>query len=345
MGQSPNPRDARYSVDFSLSSVRSIATGVDPESPELVSQRKFDPERASAGIECPRASDISRRLNTPWPELLELVFDETSNEFQQVSTRMRGKGDRFPVDHDTCVAALRLAASRVGKTTLRPFEYAAERERAIGSSRGTTRQTLELRWPPESQIEGIGWNRVLSEAGLELPPPPPRTHGISNAEALDLFLQCRGYLPHLTDLFIFARSHGIGLKDTSERLEVSMRELRARRKARGEKTPRKPLSQNKAPLMSSEEIERESRLTTPFRLKHPVQRKNYWSEERIMLGLDFAVKEVGAGKSLTQKELRKLAKEYPTQIPSANTVTRFGERTGKTLKVLREEAIARTANP
>jgi hypothetical protein len=60
------------------------------------------------------------------------------------TNRIRGKGDEFPVSHETCVSAVRLAARRRGVTTLRPHEYLEERATVLSRARGRSRRQQEL---------------------------------------------------------------------------------------------------------------------------------------------------------------------------------------------------------
>ena len=84
------------------------------------------------------------------------------------------------------------------------------------------------------------------------------------------------------------------------------------------------------------------RLTAGVRAERPNQRRNCWTDERILMALDFAAAELESGNPLTQREFRWLSKQYPDRIPPAAIVRRYGEKEGLRLKDLREQAVRRS---
>lgn len=330
-----------YPTDVLVSAIRQACEHVNPDHPARVSQRDFDRARGELGITCPRASDLAKRFDLPWRDLLEKA-NRDGDAFRTL--RLAEKGyEPARANRDTCVAAVRLAADQLGQGTLLPREYQSQRNQTIARSRGNTRERLESRWPVLSQVQGFGWASVLAEAGLSEAPVNPRW-GMDGTDLMEIFLECRGYVPTLKGARRFAACHGIALSYETSTTDEAFAELTARRAAAGKWTPHRPLIDRWAPDPTPETLAIEAESTEVLRAKFPSRPRNHWTEERIFDGLDFATRKLQPGKSLTQPNLRRLARENPGQVPSPSTVSEYAKRVGTSLPELREQALARVMN-
>lgn len=327
-----------YPTDTLLSAIRQVCGHVSPNNPAKVSQREFDRARSELEIKCPRASDLVKRFGLPWRDLIEKANRE-SHAFRTLRQAEKGY-EPARANRGTCVAAARLAADQLGQNTLLPREYEEQRNRAIGETRGSTRERLEARWPVLSQIQGFGWEAVLTEAGLFKAPVNPRW-GIDGTDLMELFLECRGYVTTMKGADRFAKSHGIAVSGATKTTEEAFAELAARRSTENKWTPPRPLIDRWAPDPTPETLALEEDLVRDTREEFPSRPRNYWTDERILESLELAITKLGPGESLTQNTLRRLARENPGLVPAPSTVTEYAKRAGTTLPKLREQALTR----
>lgn len=336
-------RSPRYSTGELVVSITKVCSGAGINSPLRVTQREFDAGRSTAGVECPRASDLSDRFGMPWRELVEKAHRPDAYQVLRLS-----EVGHQPIraSRNTCISAVKLAARRLDQETLLPREYAEERERAMAGTRGPALKRLECRWPVLSQIQKFGWEEILKEAGLSSAMRNP-SRRIDEVDLMELFLECRGYAPTMTAAVRFARRHGIAaaenFQNTGSVTETVFAELSRRRTNQGKWTPPRPLIDRWAPDPTAGTMVIETTKVQAAQREHPARKRNHWTEERILKGLDLAVTKLDSGDSLTQVNLRRLARTYPGQIPSVNTADKYAKRVGSNLRELREQAIARVS--
>lgn len=326
----------RYGDDELVAAIRQIGEAV--EDPTALTQKQFDELREQMGVRCPRAAAICSRVGVSWAKVKESAFGDPADAFHHFRRTSEGN-PRFVATRQVCVAAVRLAARRISSPTLLPHEYERQREIALRRVRGANRLRAEARWPPVSRIKAFGWNEIASEAGLAIRPEPQRPKSMAVVDVMELFLECRGYVPRRTKIREFANGHGISMTrdkgETSAYLDV----LRERRDASGVWTPR--LIYGGPVEIPPEAQAYEAERVAAFAEAYPVVQKGTWTEERILGGIDRAVSKLRAGESLTQKRLRELSKENRGTIPSPTTVTEYASKHGTSLPELREQAIRR----
>jgi hypothetical protein len=303
-----------------------------------VTQRQFAAARKQAGIRCPAARDLGRRPKSPWAEVLEAVLDEDVDEIHQFANRIRGKGDELPASHETCASAIRLAARRRGASTLRPHEYSEERAKALSGVRGRNRRQREARWPPTSQIQQIDWNKVVSEAGLELPERITRNPAVPYQQAVQIYLEHFGYLPTEALLRRSFVDRGLPLTAPEPNHRGAIARLKDERRMAGLFTPPKPLVRGRNSFPEIPEgclAAFETKLQEMLAI-HGTTPKGYWTLERVERGLDEALKRLPPGQALTQRKLQDLARVEPL-IPGLSGIQRVCAKNGTNFKRLRQE--------
>lgn len=331
----------RYSSDQLIEEIRLVTRRARPDDPTKVTQREFDQVRRETAANCPSAAKLVVRFGITWSELL-MTANQQSGAFRALRVAETGYEPQR-ADRATCVAAVRRAADRRGQTTLLPREYEEERHKAIAGSKRVTRERLEIQWPVLSQIQKFGWADLLADAGIE-PPPKSTGWGLHLSDAMELVLRCRGYAPTAKEARQFAKSHGISVSDIRKPPDEAFRELTERRNKIGKWTPPRTLPGRWEPKPTFEESlkaeieELERDLVRPYREANPSRPRNYWTGERILTGLEYAISKLEPGEALTQRALRRLSIENPGKIPSPTTVTDYGSKHGTNLSELRAEA-------
>lgn len=331
----------RYSTDDLVSAIRQVCERANLNDPTQVSQCEFDRARSELAIKCPRASDLSKRFGLPWHDLLEKA-NRDNHAFRTLRQAEKGY-EPARVNRATCVAAVRLAADQLGQNTLLPREYEAQRNQAISDSRGSTRDRLEARWPVLSQIKGFGWSGMLRDAGLATP-SANQPWAINEVDLMELFLECRGYAPTMKEATRFAKHHRIAVPQKYRGTKTVFGEMTARRTRQRKWTPSRTLIGRWAPDPTPETLAIEAQRVQPAQAAFRSRVRHHWTDDRILEGLDLAIAKLAPGESLTQVNLRELARENPGRIPAPSTVTKYAKRNGTTLPELREAAIARVGN-
>jgi hypothetical protein len=286
---------------------------------------------------------LVRGLKTPWRILLITIFDEERDEIHFLSTRRRGKGDKFPVDRRTCASALRLAAKRRGVDALKPHEYAEEREKVIGSSRGINRQQKLLRWPNGTQIEHFGWSQISREAGLEVPEQTKgRNSGLPYTEGLRVFLEHFGYLPAEIPFRRAFVDRGLHLAVADMNHTESIAELHRQRATVGLWTPSRRLIGNRdtvPEIPESVEVAFEAEMSE-LKKQYISTPRGHWNLERVESAMDRALEKLPAGRCLTRRKFDEMSRGDPT-MPFMSAVQRVCAKNDTTFATLREEALRR----
>lgn len=324
--QGRSVRKAYSNADL-LQLTKAVAMAACPEAPKSVSQRTFNAARETAGYPaCPEASYIVKRLQYPWSEFLQLALTEEGNSFKALASHTREWGQP---DLRTCALALRAIAHRLQVTSVRPNEYAKEREAIIRRARGRNRVRLEEQLPTHGQVERHGWDEVLRASGLEGRPLVPRVQGVPMPDAIERFLIIQGRLPSHTDIIRFAKEQGFAL-GKNKHILADIEELRERRSREGLWTPaRCPKPTQRPPWQSS---------TVPrLDAVNPRVRRGYWTLERVEAGLRLAVESLKPREQLTVQILLHLSKTSD-EIPAPSVVGRVSKEYGTTFSVLRAQA-------
>lgn len=328
-----------YSTDYLLTVIPQICREANPDDPSTVTQREFDRARSKLDIECPKAANLVVRFNMPWGNLVSLGLGDDPGTFQAARRAEQGSENQISFDDVTAVAAVRAAAKALGQETLLPHEYTAHRNQVLHGTRGIKRQRLTARWPVEAQIKKRGWNEILIKADLETT-EVNQIKGVENPDAMELHLECRGFVPTVNAAIEFLRSHGVSARRKNMSTDEALQILRQRRESEGKWTPARTLRNTDRPEIPDECLAIEKERLAPYQAANTPRPRNWWtSEERILDGLKLAISKLEPGESLTQKNLRRLAKENRGQIPSQNTVTEFAKRNGTNLPELRARAI------
>jgi hypothetical protein len=160
---------------------------------------------------------------------------------------------------------------------------------------------------------------------------------------MELFLECRGYAPTMKGADRFAKSHGIAVSGEVKTTGEAFAEMTSLRIASGKWTPPRPLIDRWAPDPTPETLVLEEVSVQGLRVRFPARPRNHWTDERILEGLDLATMKLRPGESLTQVNLRDLARENPGLIPSPTTVTEYAKKNASSLAELRKQALSRVA--
>jgi hypothetical protein len=225
--------------------VRQVALTVSPDNPPSLGARRYDRERANVGFDdAPTASAIRGRLHAPgWSELLQTIFSETADVFQEVWRWREGVvAARFT--QQDAIQALTAVAALLGQRTMSPGEYAYARLELLARDPTHRTRLPSLRqlmyYGGGEQRSNRGWNDLLDRAGLAV--LPSNTPPLTVAEALDACVSAHGTLPTKTELRCFVRANRLTMIDGTEaRLGANERaELQRRRAARGLSTPDAP---------------------------------------------------------------------------------------------------------
>jgi len=239
-----SPRfESRYSLDALVSVVADVARAANPARPESVTQSVYDAARAKAGHkDAPTGKQSAARLGMSWPDALAFALDPERRSTEIALGRRLGSEEAPWIDELAVRSALRTVALRLGKKTLRPAEYRAERERMLAAARRSTRHRLELELPTEGQIERVAgdWERALELAGLAPRVRRENERGVSIVDALELALEAHGALATSHELPIFARANRIALEKIRRPWREYLTELRERRDEWGKWTPSSP---------------------------------------------------------------------------------------------------------
>ncbi len=318
-----------------LTMVREIALTVSADAPQSVTKRAFNEARGK--IEgCPDASNLCRRFKSSWPALLDAALREGTG-VRTVRSRSRAMATgNMGVSKQTATHALAIIANRLEVRTLRPADYEAERNHLLANARGDHRRALEERLPTVGQLEAAGgrdWDRLLSDAGLERRAryqPRHRDRATTFDDAIELFLTEMGYLPNEKLMLRFADERDISFQ-RERNYTVAHERIRAARARRGLWTPPRVPPRRLRPEWIPQAHDPASGLTTKLR-------RNYWTLELVMTGLQQAARQLQPGQELTMITLRALSKTDDS-IPSPSIVQSVGKPHSETFGSLRDKAL------
>jgi hypothetical protein len=239
-------------------------------------------------------------------------------------------------DRETAISAVRNAAREIGTETLLPDQYTAFRNRLLNGANGLKRQRLETRWPAVALIQADGWETTLESAELK------RTdadfeRAVDNPDAMGLYLECRGCIPSIRAAVEFLRNNGVSARRPTMKTKQALEVLRERRNLKW--TPSRALQDHERPDVPEACRALEKAKLASYKPARKIQPPGWWmNEERMIEGLKFAMSKLEPGESLTQVNLRRLAKENRGLIPAPSKVTEFAKRNGTSLPELRERA-------
>ena len=225
--------------------VAAVARAAAPGRPERVTQRAYDAARASAGHpDAPRAAQTAVRFSLSWAEVLALALDPELKLDLAIGKRY-GEEEKPWLGADDVRVALRIVANRLGKKTLTPGDYRAERTRLREQAALARRHRVEPPLPTEGQLLRVAssWDKALEIAGLAPRPRDQPTHaGMSVIDALELALEAHGCLPSEAALQAFVKANGLPLARRTESFTETVELLRERRADWGKWTPAGPLA-------------------------------------------------------------------------------------------------------
>ncbi len=314
--------------------VRIVAREANPADPEAATPGAYEAARGPAGFpDAPGARATRRALgNLSWYQLLHLAFhDERSLEHNLgVADRRDGR----PVSEQEAVAALRIIAARLKANSLRPHEYQAELD-------ALEKQTGPTGLPTEERIEAVlntedemGWERGLRLAGLE-----PRAHttprrGVCREDAIEMFVEELSYVPNHPELKRYAKLKGFPLSRATQKHQESVEHARQKRLECGLPWPSELPARGKRPELNVESVPPET--AQPPRGGRD---NEFWNPERCIEGLVRAYDIASKRRlRLTQKVQRRLAAEFPAEIPGPSRVDSNAKQYGATAAQWREEA-------
>lgn len=297
-----------------LDVVLAVAGVASPSDPAALTQLAYNAGRTAAGYaDAPSGKQIAARLGMPWRELVELAVDPTLDKDKTIG-RQLGREDEEWLGPGTVRAALKTVAMRLGRSTLRPDEYLAERERVLDEARRAVRHKGEPLLPSEGQILRIAgsWDKALRLAGLK-PRERDDHKGVSVVEALEWALESRGALPTRRELEAFAASNGFSVAWKEMAWSAALVELRRRRAEWGKWTP--PAS---PPLGSRPDYAVEVSLPASTARR----RRARWTREECVNAIARLLGELG-GERLTQRAYQQRARLDP-DLPPLSSLQRHG---------------------
>ncbi|MFN8204498.1 MAG: hypothetical protein U0S48_18230 [Solirubrobacteraceae bacterium] len=226
--------------------VHQVAVEVLPDRPEALGSRRYDRERKAVGfLDAPTANAVRDRLRAPsWPILVETIFSETADVFQEI-WRWREGVVRGRFTERDATEAVRTVAAFLDQRSVHPGEYAYARlELQARDTTGraplpTLRQLMY--YGGSDGRQGLSWNSLLSRAGLDRAETRP-SPGLTSVEALDACVSAHGTLPTKRELRRFVRANRLSMVDGRDvRMgEAQHAELRRQRARRGLTTPDAP---------------------------------------------------------------------------------------------------------
>ncbi len=311
---------SRYDVRSLVDVVAAVARASAPETPEGVSQSRYDAARVAAGYpDAPTAKQTAARLGMPWKEVLALALDPARSVDSVLGAR-EGEDDKpWLTSKDVC-AALKIVARRLGKKTLKPVEYRLERKKMLDAARHSYRHLSELSLPTEGQIERTagGWDEALVIAGLAPRPRATAGTGVPIVAVMELFLETFGYLPGVSQLEGFARAQGIPLAKRRRPYADYIAELAAERTEWGKWTPKKP-PRGMKPCLTTPAPGVAALLSDATGGK----RRKRWTREECISALTQLLSEWPSDRRLTEDAYQEVSRER-ADLPSLSSLQRQG---------------------
>lgn len=317
--QRPDGRfQARYDERTLLDVVAAVARTADPDEPAEITQRDYDAARERAGYPAaPTAKQTAARFRMPWPELVRFALAPMASP-EIALGRQLGERNEDWLDEAAVRAALKTVALRLGKKTLLPADYLAERERMLADARRHYRHQAEPLLPSEGQIVRIAgsWDEALQIAGLAPRPTVGRAHpGVPIVAALELALEAYGCLLTFRELARFAQANGFSLAKKTGRWTDYLAELRAERTDWGKWTPA-----GYPPAEVRPDYAKPIRLPASF---EAVRRRRYrWTKDECVAALARLLAELG-NERLTQRLYLQKRRADP-DLPPLTSLQRQG---------------------
>lgn len=288
--------------------VHDVTAFVNPDLPQSVRQRQFDDARARAGVpDVPSARAIFQRLGVGWAELKRIAHGPQAKRLQRLRIAQSDRG-RKGISIAQVHVAMRQVAARLSKSWIDRSDYVKGRELMSGRGRRALPSLNQVEEVLEQ--EGLTWVRGVEGAGLE-PPQTVAQSGLGAREAARAFADTLGMVPRgVTQLIEWGKAAGVSVAMQARyasALEQAISELQAERARAGlEPLPVAP---------------RDAALVPPGRAAAGPVRRRYWNKETIIDGMAIAVRYLRAGESLSQRTLKRIARDYRDQpIPSYSTV-------------------------
>jgi hypothetical protein len=335
----PSPDTDAYDDYALVAAVGEVCNYCSPHDPENLTQARFNDGRAAAGHpDLPEAKHIAARLRLPWRTLTALATDPERDIEKSIGTQF---GEELrPPSREEVVAALLLAAPEFKSRTA--DEYTTIRAELLAADSRKWRHGRQLHLPNANQIRHAAgdWDTALGWAGL----PPVRrgaeASGIAIVDALERCVEIHGALPIEPELRAFARAPGFALTRPRQPWNEYVRELRARRRAKGLATPAL-LPKAERPDFT---IVDDPNATADFVSAAPSAKRSFSDEdcvEAVIRFLDWLETQPSRERRPTQVRYRRFHDLHP-DTPAASTIGRFGGL-AKLLALARKERRSRRA--
>lgn len=317
--------------------VRVVSAFGAPADPLAVSQRVWDANRVAAGAPgAPPAHKICQRLGVSWPQLLRIAHGDPAGALQGLRVAQSDRG-RKGISLEQVLIALRQAALRLGRQGINRSDYVTARGQMLEKTRATRHRGARRRAIPElNQIEavlgqhGLSWSDALERAGLA-EPEPVLNAGLEPAEAVREYAAHMGAVPRgVKPLLRWARTVGVRVQRHMKRvaLDQAIAELQRQRALAGQSPL--PLSPVDADFTVA---------TSGPAPVGPRRHRRDWTKDKVIDGMALAIAHLRPGEHLTQRTLKRIAREHGNEaIPSWSVVDRHLRRTGETFEEWRREA-------
>ena len=280
-----------------------------------MSQREFDRARTNLDkwAAVPSARQICARLNVSWRPLLAALFEPDRDVDKFVSHKQR-TAVAHGLDDGQIAATLRIVATRLGVTTLRPAQYDAERAELRSENQRRYRHGAALTLATANQIiRAAGdWDRALAVAGLDERPAltGSQPSEVSYHEAVRRFLESQGAMPTSTQLERLAAAQRFPLpRIPAGGHKQALLEVQAAFAAEGRWAPATYPPKNRRPVYDFE---------GPSAADRPEGRRvKRYSKEDCLAGVLAYLVESGPGERASQKRYGAWAVGTPHPAPSA----------------------------
>jgi len=242
------------------------------EAAQALTQRRFDAARLRHAefTNLPPARRICERLGVSWAVVLRLAaMSSAARPIGYMHAVNRRDQEWLTLDY--VLFTLRLVAARVGRRTLSPAVYGAERLRMLAEDRGRWMHGGQLRLPSEHQVVAVAgsWDRALADAGLaaRLKVGQKRRTAVPTiADILDRCYEAHGAQPTQRESELFARANGVPYprREPGRPWSSYLREWKRERRTRGLAVPTGPARKGgrpdfAAPVLAPAAGERRSR--------------------------------------------------------------------------------------
>jgi hypothetical protein len=263
MSADPQPRhDGKF--DSTLTDlerydvVAAVALHGQPNSPEMITMRRWDAARAGAGFpDAPTARAMTMHFaGRGWAQILSDALSNHRN-LTQVEAKRTGSEDRSDLDFRHVRFAIRAAALARTQETITEGEYAETREKMIAAdARREVGGLMERLMPTVGQIRHLlgngpeAWMKAVEDvAGLRPPARKGPPKGMPLLVAYELYVDVAQAKCSRHELTRFARESGFKLeRTTGVKWGAIESEVAKRLTAAGKEMPAKSVGRGTKPV-------------------------------------------------------------------------------------------------